>query len=241
MDERGRAATLDQLRAYAAEHHMHMLCIADVIQYRRRMEKLVTRVSEAGLPTVFGLFRVVVYRSAVDGTEYVAVVKGDPATCDAPLVRVHSGCVTGDVLGSVKCDCGWQLHAALKMIEAEGCGVVVYIPSHEGRGIGLANKIKAYHLQERGMDTVEANVALGYPPDMRDYGFGAQVLTDLGVRRMRLMSNNPRKFAALQGYGLEVVERIPLEAPATEYNWRYLLTKREKMGHMIDEPEAPEA
>ncbi len=234
LDEDGRAAELPYLRQFAQRHGIHIVSIADIIRYRRRAEKLIERVAEADLPTIFGHFRAVVYRSLVDDRDYLAVVKGDPATCEAPLVRVHSGCVTGDVLGSLKCDCGWQLHAALQKIEEEGCGVVLYIPSHEGRGIGLANKIRAYHLQDRGLDTVEANLALGLPADVRDYGIGAQVLADLGIRRMRLMTNNPHKYAALQGYGLEVVERVPLEAPATEYNWRYLLTKREKMGHLIN-------
>lgn len=233
LDPAGRSAELDYVREFAQAHGIHIVSIADIIRYRRRTEKLVAKVAEAQLPTIFGEFRVVVYRSLVDETEFLAVVKGDLSRCEAPLVRVHSGCVTGDVLGSLKCDCGWQLHAALGKIAAEDCGVLVYIPSHEGRGIGLANKIRAYHLQERGLDTVQANVALGLPPDARDYGLGAQVLVDLGVHRMRLMSNNPKKFAALQGYGLEVVERVPLEAPTTEYNWQYLLTKRDKLGHML--------
>ncbi|MCX7598499.1 MAG: GTP cyclohydrolase II [Armatimonadetes bacterium] len=233
LDPSGRSAELDYVREFARAHGLHIVTIADIIRYRRRTEKLVAKVAEAHLPTVFGSFRVVVYRSLVDDTEFLAVVKGDPSACEAPLVRVHSGCVTGDVLGSLKCDCGWQLHAALSKIAGSDCGVLVYIPAHEGRGIGLANKIRAYHLQERGLDTVQANVALGFPPDARDYGLGAQVLVDLGVRRMRLMSNNPTKFAALQGYGLEVVERVPLEAPTTAYNWEYLLTKRDKLGHML--------
>jgi 3,4-dihydroxy 2-butanone 4-phosphate synthase/GTP cyclohydrolase II len=234
LDEQGHSAQLEYLRGFAERHGLAIVTIADVIRYRRRTERLVRRISEADLASVFGIFRVVVYASLVDQTEFVAVVKGDPQTCDAPLVRVHSGCVTGDVLGSLKCDCGWQLHAALARIEEEDCGVVVYIPAHEGRGIGLANKIRAYHLQERGLDTVQANLALGFAPDARDYGLGAQVLVDLGVKRMRLMTNNPQKFAALQGYGLEVVERVPLQAPATPYNWRYMLTKRDKMGHLIE-------
>ncbi|MBC7288544.1 MAG: GTP cyclohydrolase II, partial [Armatimonadetes bacterium] len=234
LDDRGCAAELGYLRKFAERFGIHIVSIADIIRYRRRTEKLVERVAEAELPTIFGQFRAVVYRSLVDNSDYLAVIKGDLSACDAPLVRVHSGCITGDALGSLKCDCGWQLHAALQKIEEAGCGVVLYIASHEGRGIGLVNKIRAYHFQDRGLDTVEANLALGLPADVRDYGLGAQVLSDLGIRRMRLMTNNPHKYAALQGYGLEVVERVPLEAPATEYNWRYLLAKRQKMGHLIN-------
>jgi len=233
LDEQGEAARLDYLKDFAERHGLAVVYLADIIRFRRRTEKLVNRVAEAALPTRFGNFRVVVYETTVGEQTYLAVVKGDPGQCDAPLVRVHSGCVTGDALGSLKCDCGAQLEAALRKIEEEGCGVVVYIPSHEGRGIGLSNKIKAYHLQDQGMDTVEANLALGLPVDMRDYGLGAQVLADLGVRRMRLMTNNPRKYAALSGYGLEVVERVPLETPPTEYSERYLQTKRDKMGHLL--------
>ncbi len=234
LDEEGEAARFEYLRDFAEEHRITITCLADLIRFRRRTEKLVRRVAEADLPTRYGTFRVIVYDSAVGEQEYLAVVKGDLSSCEAPLVRVHSGCVTGDSLGSLKCDCGAQLGAALRRIEEEGCGVVVYIPSHEGRGIGLANKIRAYHLQDQGMDTVEANLALGFPVDMRDYGLGAQVLVDLGVRRMRLMTNNPKKYAALDGYGLEVVERVPLVEPATQYSERYLETKRDKLGHMLD-------
>ncbi|MEN6644467.1 MAG: GTP cyclohydrolase II [Armatimonadia bacterium] len=230
----GQAANLEDLQSFAAEYDFPVLSIADLIRLRRRSERLVTRQAQAHLPTVFGDFEIMIYTSVLDGTDYVAVVKGDPATCEAPLVRVHSGCVTGDILGSAKCDCGWQLAAALSKIEAEGCGVVVYIASHEGRGIGLANKIKAYHLQECGLDTVEANEALGFPPDLRDYGMGAQVLADLGVTKMRLMTNNPKKFTALTGHGLQVVERVPLEGPANVHNLRYMLTKRDRMGHLLE-------
>jgi 3,4-dihydroxy 2-butanone 4-phosphate synthase/GTP cyclohydrolase II len=237
LDERGEAARLDYLRTFAARHNLHIVSIADIIRFRRRTEKLVQRVAEAALPTKYGTFRVIVYASLVGEQEYLAIVKGDLSNCDAPLVRVHSGCITGDAIGSLKCDCGWQLEAALQKIEQAGCGVVLYIPSHEGRGIGLVNKIRAYHLQDQGLDTVEANLALGLPADMRDYGLGAQVLTDLGIRRMRLMTNNPRKYAALDGYGLEVVERVPLEAPATEHSRQYLAAKRDKMGHMLNPPQ----
>lgn len=229
----GETAHLPELRAFAARHSLPLVAIADVIRVRRRTERLVTRQAQACLPTIFGEFEIAIYTSALDGTDYVAIIKGDPATCEAPLVRVHSGCVTGDILGSCKCDCGWQLSLALSKIAEAGCGVVVYIPAHEGRGIGLANKIKAYHLQECGLDTVEANEALGFPADLRDYGLGAQVLADLGITKMRLMTNNPKKFAAMAGHGLEVIERVPLECPSNEYNLRYLLTKRDKMGHLI--------
>ena len=236
LSDSGETANLDYLRALSEEHDLPIVTIADLIRLRRRSEKLVARQAQAHLPTIYGDFDLVIYTSILDGTDYVAILKGDVANCEAPLVRVHSGCVTGDILGSCKCDCGWQLAAALQKIEAAGCGAVLYIPSHEGRGIGLANKIKAYHLQETGLDTVEANEALGFAPDLRDYGLGAQVLADLGITKMRLMTNNPTKFAAMAGHGLEVVERVQLEAPSNEFNLRYLLTKRDKMGHMI-EPE----
>jgi len=236
LDEEGQAANMPQLQRLAQKHQINLVTIADLIKYRRRTEKLIERGEEAQLPTCYGDFRVVVYTSLLDGTDYLAVVKGDLSLEEAPLVRVHSGCITGDVLGSLKCDCGMQLATALEMIEAEGCGVVVYIASQEGRGIGLANKIRAYHLQEEGYDTVEANEALGFPADMRDYGIGAQVLADLGITKMRLMTNNPQKYAAMEGYGLEVVERVPLQVPTTDYNRRYLQTKKEKLGHLIEPP-----
>lgn len=235
LREDGSAANMDELLALGEEISASVVTIADLIRYRRKTEKLVHAEGEADLPTAWGNFRVVIYTTDVDNADYVAVVKGDPARCDAPLVRVHSGCVTGDILGSLKCDCGWQLHAALERIESEGCGVVLYIASQEGRGIGLVNKIRAYHLQDEGMDTVEANEALGFPADRRDYGIGAQVLADLGISRMKLMTNNPAKFSAMNAYGLEVVERVPLEAPEGENYERYLSTKRDRMGHMIRE------
>lgn len=239
LDPSGHAANLPELRAFAQEHGLSLVSIADVIRYRRRTEMLLRRGAETVLPTLYGEFRLVVYTSLLDGADYLAVVKGDLRSCAAPLVRVHSGCVTGDVLGSLKCDCGWQLQAALAKIEQEGCGVVVYVASHEGRGIGLANKIAAYHLQDEGLDTVEANRALGFAADLRDYGLGAQVLADLGVTEMRLMTNNPAKFAAMEGYGLRVVERVPLEAGANPCNYEYLRTKRDRMGHLIS-PAKPE-
>ncbi len=233
LDENGQPANMAHLREFGERHQINQVTIADLIKYRRRTEKLIECRADAHLPTRYGDFRIVVYTSVLDGTDYLAAIKGDLTDVEAPLVRVHSGCVTGDVLGSVKCDCGRQLARALRMIEAEGCGVVVYIASQEGRGIGLANKIKAYHLQEEGYDTVEANEALGFAPDMRDYGIGAQVLADLGITKMRLMTNNPQKYAAMEGYGLEVVERVPLEVPTDEHNVRYLKTKKEKLGHLL--------
>ncbi len=238
LDEQGQAANMDELIAFSQIHGIEIVSIVQLIEYRRRTEKLIEEQAEAELPSEYGDFHLVIYSSLLDNTDYLAVTKGDLKNCDRPpLVRVHSGCVTGDVLASLRCDCGWQLAAALRKIEEEGCGVVVYVASHEGRGIGLANKIKAYHLQEEGYDTVEANEALGFPADMRDYGIGAQVLADLGITEMRLMTNNPQKYAAMEGYGLRVVERVPLESYPTEYNKKYLQTKKEKMGHLISSTE----
>ena len=233
LREDGSAAMMPDLMAVGEKLGIQVASIAGLIHYRRQTEKLVSRRAEASLPSRWGDFRAVIYTSQVDGTDYVAVIKGDLSSVEAPLVRVHSGCLTGDVLGSLKCDCGWQLHAALERIEQEGVGVVLYIASQEGRGIGLANKIKAYHLQESGYDTVEANEALGLPADIRDYGIGAQVLADLGISKMRLMTNNPSKYAGMRAYALEVVERVPLEAPENSHYERYLRTKRDKLGHLI--------
>ncbi|MGI5818819.1 MAG: GTP cyclohydrolase II [Armatimonadota bacterium] len=229
----GSSAEMEELLELGDELGIAVTTIADLIRHRSRTEKLVSKEAEASLPTLWGEFRAIIYVSAVDQADYVAVVSGDLADVEAPLVRVHSGCVTGDILGSLKCDCGWQLHSAFERIACEPPGVVLYIASHEGRGIGLVNKIRAYHLQECGLDTVEANEALGFPADRRDYGVGAQVLADLGISKMRLMSNNPSKFTAMEAYGLEVVERVPLEAPQNGSYERYLCTKRDKMGHMI--------
>ena len=234
LNEEGDSANLDQLAELAREHDIPMVNIEDLIRYRRMHEKLVRRVAEARLPTTFGEFRAVAYESTLDGTPYVALVKGEIRPEEPVLVRVHSGCLTGDALGSLRCDCGDQLHAAMQQIGQEGRGVLLYIDHHEGRGIGIINKIRAYALQDQGADTVQANHALGFASDLRDYGTGAQVLTDLGVRKMRLLTNNPAKRVGLEGYGLQMVERVPLKAMPNRDNLLYLLTKRDKMGHELD-------
>ena len=228
----GRMARLPELWEGARRHGLKIISVNDLIAYRRRHEHLVHRVAEAKLPSDYGDFSIVVYENVVDGKEHVAIIKGDISP-DAPtLVRVHSECLTGDIFGSRRCDCGPQLHAALEHIEAEGRGVVLYM-RQEGRGIGLVNKIKAYALQEQGLDTVEANLSLGFQPDPRDYGIGAQILADLGIRKMRLMTNNPQKRVGIQSYGLEVTELVPLEITPNIDNEGYLKTKRDKMGHLL--------
>lgn len=232
MKDDGTMARLADVRAFASAHGLKMTTIADLIAYRRRNDRLVERVEDVDLPTDHGHFRLTMYRSRISGLEHLALVKGDVADGKPVLVRVHSECFTGDVLGSERCDCGPQLHTAMEMIEREGRGAVLYM-RQEGRGIGLANKLHAYKKQEEGMDTVEANVALGFPPDLRDYGEGAQMLVDLGIRQLRLLTNNPCKIAGLEGYGLEIVERVPIVIPANAYDRRYLDTKREKMGHIL--------
>jgi 3,4-dihydroxy 2-butanone 4-phosphate synthase/GTP cyclohydrolase II len=228
----GTMARLPDLRAFATKHGLKMLSIADLIQFRRRRERLIELIEEVELPTAYGHFKLRLYRSSPDGMDHLALIKGDLSACPAPLVRVHSECLTGDVFGSARCDCGNQLHAAMRMVEVEGCGVILYM-RQEGRGIGLANKLHAYKLQEGGLDTVEANIKLGFPADMRDYGVGAQILADIGLKRLRLITNNPKKLVGLQGYGLEIVERVPVVLEPGDFNRRYLETKKAKMGHLI--------
>jgi 3,4-dihydroxy 2-butanone 4-phosphate synthase/GTP cyclohydrolase II len=228
-------ARLPDLEKFAEQHGFKIITVADIIAYRLSHEQLVRRVATAHYPTPFGEFTLHAYESVLDGAAFLALVMGEINPDEPVLVRVHSACLTGDALYSLRCDCGTQLRLALERIAAEGKGVLLYIPHHEGRGIGLINKLKAYELQDQGLDTVEANLKLGHPMDARDYGLGAQVLRDLGVRKMRLMTNNPTKRAGLAGYGLEIVERVPLVAePANEFARRYLETKREKMGHLIE-------
>jgi 3,4-dihydroxy 2-butanone 4-phosphate synthase / GTP cyclohydrolase II len=230
----GSMARLPELAAFAEEHDIVMITIADLIAYRRQRERLVRRVAEALIPTDFGPFRAVGYESTLDGTQHLALVRGEVDPVEATLVRVHSECLTGDVFGSRRCDCGMQLRAAMARIADEGRGVILYLRGHEGRGIGLMHKLAAYALQENGRDTVEANLDLGLPADARDYGIGAQILADLGVGSMRLLTNNPAKRAGLEGFGLGIIERIPLHTEPTPENRAYLATKAEKMGHLLD-------
>ena len=234
----GDMARLDELQVFADEHGLTLITIADLVAYRRRFEKQVEFVAEARIPTKHGEFRAVGYRSLIDDVEHVALVRGEIGTGERVLVRVHSECLTGDIFGSTRCDCGPQLDAALAAVAAEDRGVVLYVRGHEGRGVGLMHKLQAYQLQDDGQDTVDANLTLGLPADARDYGTGAQILVDLGIRTMRLLSNNPTKRAGLEGYGLEIVERVPLPVTPTSENIRYLRTKRDRMGHLLDLPGA---
>ena len=236
----GSMARLPQLASYARQHGLRLISIADLIRYRLDTERFVRRQAEASLPSAFGTFRAIGYRNELDGSEHVAIIKGEPQKATAPvLVRVHSECLTGDAFGSLRCDCRPQLEAALRMIEAAGEGVVVYL-RQEGRGIGLINKLKAYSLQDGGLDTVEANERLGFPADLRNYGVGAQILSDLGVHRLRLITNNPRKIAGLGGYGLQVEDRVPLVMDPGQHNAAYLAVKRSKLGHLMgDGPSCP--
>ena len=232
MKDDGTMARLDDVAAFAKQHGLKMMTIADLIAYRRKVDKLVEKVEEVDLPTDHGHFRLSMYKSRITGLEHLALVKGEVDDGAPVLVRVHSECFTGDVLGSERCDCGPQLHTAMEMVEREGRGAVLYM-RQEGRGIGLENKLHAYRKQEEGLDTVEANVALGFAPDLRDYGEGAQILEDLGISKVRLMTNNPCKVKGLDGYGIEIVERVPIVIPANAHDKRYLDTKREKMGHIL--------
>jgi 3,4-dihydroxy 2-butanone 4-phosphate synthase/GTP cyclohydrolase II len=233
LREDGAMARLPELKEFARRHGLKMVSIADLIAYRRRREKLVEFVREVQLPTRHGEFRLRLYRSIPDNAHHVALVMGDVASLESALVRVHSECLTGDVFRSLRCDCGCQLEQSMEAVRREGAGVVLYM-RQEGRGIGLEKKIQAYELQQRhGLDTVEANERLGLKADLRDYGVGAQILTDLGLRRIRLLTNNPRKVVGLEGYGLEIVERVPIVCPPTEHSAKYLRTKKEKMGHML--------
>ena len=240
VNEDGSMARLPDLGRFAATHGLRLISIADLIEYRRRREKLVRRVATARIPTIYGEFRAQAYESLVDGRVHVAMVLGEIGDGREILVRVHSECLTGDVFHSLRCDCGTQLDDALGKIGAEGRGVLLYIRGHEGRAIGLTHKLRAYELQEKGKDTVEANEALGFAPDPRDYGIGAQILHDVGVRTMRLLTNNPSKRAGLEGYGLSIAERVPLETRPTDQNLGYLKAKREKLGHLLSNLEEVE-
>jgi 3,4-dihydroxy 2-butanone 4-phosphate synthase / GTP cyclohydrolase II len=234
MNEDGTMARMPQLEEFGREFGVSIICVADIIRYRMKHETLVKKACEADLPTKYGHFRIADFQDIIHGDHHVALVCGELKKDEPILVRVHSQCLTGDTFGSARCDCGDQLHKAMELIGGEGRGVLLYIMNHEGRGIGLTSKIQAYALQDQGADTVEANCRLGFKPDQRDYGIGAQILVALGINKIRLLTNNPRKFIGLSGYGLEIVDRIALEIEPGEENINYLKTKKEKMGHILD-------
>ncbi|MEA3215517.1 MAG: 3,4-dihydroxy 2-butanone 4-phosphate synthase / cyclohydrolase [Acidimicrobiia bacterium] len=239
VNDDGSMARLPELQQLAAKHDLVLISIADLIRYRHRTERLVERMGEARIPTQWGDFTCIAYRSTLDGSEHVAMVRGEVRGASSVLVRVHSECLTGDLFGSFRCDCGVQLHASMARIAAENQGVLVYLRGHEGRGIGLGHKLRAYQLQEAGHDTVDANIKLGLPVDSREYGIGAQILGDLGVTTMRLMTNNPHKYGGLEGFGLTIVSRVPLESAPNPENLRYLRTKRERLGHLLTGLDGP--
>lgn len=242
VNDDGTMARVPELRVFAKKHNLLMISIADLVKYRRSHEMLVEATGQARVPTRYGTFVAHAYRSVLDGTEHVAFVYGEISSDEPVLVRVHSECLTGDIFGSLRCDCGPQLHAAMEQIAQEGKGVLVYLRGHEGRGIGLGHKLRAYGLQDSGQDTVDANLSLGLPVDSREYGIGAQILADLGVQKLRVLTNNPAKYGGLQGFGLEIVERVSIQSKPNPENIRYLRTKQERLGHLLegldDEPES---